>query len=178
MNFVDSQGRTTGVLFVCTGNICRSPTAEGVFRALAARAGVTSTVRAESAGTHGFHVGEPPDRRAVLAARARGYDIATLRARTFAAEHFNRFDWIVAMDEANLRVLTELRPSGFTGHLELLMNFVPDAQMREIPDPYYGGPEGFERVLDLVELASEALLLHVVRASKGNAASTDRREDR
>ena len=167
MNFVDSQGRTTGVLFVCTGNICRSPTAEGVFRSLAARAGLANSVRAESAGTHGFHFGEPPDRRAILAARARGYDIATLRARTFAAEHFNRFDWIVAMDEVNLRLLTEMRPSGFVGHLELLMHYVPDAQVREIPDPYYGGPAGFERVLDLVELASEALLLHVVRASKG-----------
>ncbi len=172
------NGNPVGVLFVCTGNICRSPTAEGVFRAFAARAGLANTLRAESAGTHGFHVGEPPDRRAVLAARARGYDIATLRARAFAVEHFNRFDWIVAMDEVNLRVLTELRPSDFAGNLELMMNFVPDAQVREIPDPYYGGPEGFERVLDLVELASEALLLHVVHASKGNAASAARREER
>ncbi len=172
------NGGPVGVLFVCTGNICRSPTAEGVFRVLAARAGLANTVRAESAGTHGFHAGEPPDRRAILAARARGYDIAPLRARTFAADHFDRFAWIVAMDEVNLRVLTDLRPSGFAGRLELLMHFVPDAQVREIPDPYYGSPEGFERVLDLVELATEALLLHVVRATKVNAATADRREDR
>jgi len=160
------DGCPVNVLFVCTGNICRSPTAEGVFRVLAGRAGLANAVRAESAGTHGFHAGEPPDRRAILAARARGYDIATLRARTFTAEHFDRFDWIVAMDERNLRVLSELRPNGYAGRLDLLMNFVPEAQVREIPDPYYGGPQGFERVLDLIELASEALLLHVVRAAK------------
>jgi len=172
------NGCPVNVLFVCTGNICRSPTAEGVFRALASRAGLASTVRAESAGTHGFHVGAPPDRRAVLAARKRGYDIATLRARVFSPDHYNRFDWIVAMDEVNLRVLTGLRPTGFAGHLGLLMHFVSDAQSHEIPDPYYGGPEGFERVLDLVERASEALLLHVVRAFKENAALVERREGR
>jgi len=172
-----NNGRPVNVLFVCTGNICRSPTAEGVFRAFVSRAGLADAVRVESAGTYGFHLGEPPDRRAILAARARGYDIATLRARTFGAGHFNRFEWIVAMDEVNMRVLSGARPSGFSGYLGLLMDFVPEAQEREIPDPYYGGPEGFERVLDLVELASEALLLHVVRASEG-VASAGRRDNR
>ena len=153
-----------GVLFVCTGNICRSPTAEGVFRAAAARAGLTERVHIDSAGTHGYHAGEPPDRRATQAARARGYDIASLRARQVVREDFVRFNWILAMDQANLRVLTELCPSGYQGHLGLFLELAPQLGSHDVPDPYYGGNEGFERVLDLLETVTLALVTRVAQS--------------
>lgn len=152
-----------GVLFVCMGNICRSPTAEGVFRAVVGRTELRDRLVIDSAGTHGYHAGEPPDRRATRAARARGYDIASLRARQVEPADFERFAWVFAMDQANLTVLTRLRPRGFAGHLGLLLDLVPASGMREVPDPYYGGPEGFEQVLDLAEAASEALVVKLAR---------------
>jgi protein-tyrosine phosphatase len=158
------ENYAAGVLFVCMGNICRSPIAEGVFRKVAARAGLLGRIHIDSAGTHGYHAGEPPDRRATIAARARGYDIAPLRARQVEADDFLRFDWIFAMDQGNLRVLTELRPRGFIGHLGLLLDLAPHVGAREVPDPYYGGPEGFERVLDLLEPASTALVARLARS--------------
>jgi protein-tyrosine phosphatase len=151
------------ILFVCMGNICRSPTAEGVFRAAAARAGLLARVVIDSAGTHDYHVGAPPDRRATLAARARGYDIAPLRARQVVVEDFRRFDRIYAMDEVNLRVLRDLRPADCNGELGLFLELAPELGVREVPDPYYGGPAGFEEVLDLVERASEALVLELAQ---------------
>lgn len=152
------DGGTEAVLFVCLGNICRSPTAEAVFRERVARAGLARSIRVDSAGTGDWHVGEPPDRRAIAHAARRGYDLAPLRARQVSPEDFRRFGWILAMDEANLRNLRALQPDGFGGHLGLFLDFAPQLRVREVPDPYYGGVDGFERVLDLIEAASEGLL--------------------
>ncbi len=152
------------VLFVCMGNICRSPTAEGVFRTVAERAGLAARVRAASAGVGDWHVGSPPDRRAIQAARRRGYDLTALRARQFETGDFARFGWILAMDRANLKALEAMRPHAFGGHLGLLLDFAPELGTREVPDPYYGGPAGFEHVLDLVEAASAALLVRLQTA--------------
>ena len=162
---------TTGVLFVCMGNICRSPTAEGVFRVAAARAGLLERLHIDSAGTHGYHAGEPPDHRAIVAARARGYDIAARRARQVDRDDFARFHWILAMDQANLRVLTELRPREYQGHLGLFLDLAPEVGTREMPDPYYGGAAGFQRVLDLSEVVSNTL---VARLQRALAAEADR----
>ena len=138
------------VLFVCTGNICRSPTAEGVLRHLAKEAGIG--VHVESAGTGDWHVGQPPDARAQRHARGRGYDLSAQRARQVQAADFVRFDLIVAMDHGHLRILGELCPPAHRTKLRLL------AEGREVPDPYYGGAEGFERVLDMVEAGCRDLL--------------------
>jgi len=146
------------VLFVCLGNICRSPTAEGVFRTAVERAGLAHRIKAESAGLGDWHVGSPPDRRAIQAARRRGYDLTTLRGRQIDVADFRRFGWILAMDEANMRALTAMRPPEFGGHLGLLLDFAPELGVREVPDPYYGGPDGFDRVLDLVEASTTRLL--------------------
>src|SRR5512134_3517695 len=145
------------VLFVCMGNICRSPTAEGVFRTVAQRAGLAARVRAASAGLGDWHVGSPPDRRAIQAARRRGYDLTALRARQVEIGDFTRFGWILAMDRSNLRLLEAMRPHDFAGHLGLLLDLAPELKTREVPDPYYGGPAGFDHVLDLIEAASAAL---------------------
>ncbi len=158
--------RPASVLFVCTGNICRSPTAEAVFREHAARAGLDGSLLIESAGTGAWHVGEPPDHRAIVHARRRGYDLAALRARQVQREDFTRFAWILAMDMHNLRDLVALRPARYPGHLGLLLDFVPDIGTREVPDPYFGGPEGFEAVLDLMERASAALLARIRGAER------------
>ncbi|MEO6065082.1 MAG: low molecular weight protein-tyrosine-phosphatase [Lysobacterales bacterium] len=149
---------TQGVLFICMANICRSPTVEGVFRAAAIQRGCVESLTIDSAGTHDYHLGEPPDRRAVLAAVKRGYDIAALNARAVTVEDFSRFDWILAMDQPNLRALEVLRPPDYAGHLGLFLDLLPGIGVREVPDPYYGGAEGFERVLDLAEAGSAALL--------------------
>jgi protein-tyrosine phosphatase len=143
------------------GNICRSPTAEGVFRAALVQQGLTDFVHADSAGTGDWHVGSPPDRRAIEAAHRRGYDLAKLRARQVGSGDFARFGWILAMDRVNLRELEAMRPSTFSGHLGLFLDVAPDLGVREVPDPYYGGQDGFERVLDLVEAASAALVLRL-----------------
>ena len=148
----------TGILFVCMANICRSPTAEGVFRELALRAGLGERIHVESAATHDIYTGGPPDVRATVAARKRGYDIASLRARQIEVADFARFDLIYAMDNMNLGMLDKLRPPDYRGELALFLDLAPELGVREVPDPYTGGPEGFERVLDLIERASAALL--------------------
>jgi len=161
---------TTRVLFVCLGNICRSPTAQGVFEALRDRRGLGREIEADSCGTGDWHVGEPPDRRAAAAALARGYDLSPLRARQVTPRDFDRFDYILAMDRQNLAALRCLRPAVFGGHLGLFLPFARAAHTGstplpdEVPDPYYGGDEGFARVLDLVELASEGLLREIAGA--------------
>ncbi len=151
----------SSVLFVCMGNICRSPTAEGVFRDLAIRSGLGDVLRVDSAGTGDWHLGAPPDRRAVAAARRRGYDLSALRARRVEPVDFARFGWILAMDRQNLKALEALRPPEYPGHVGLLLAVAPELGIDEVPDPYYGGPEGFEHVLDLVEQASTVLLARV-----------------
>ncbi len=150
------------VLFVCMGNICRSPLAEGVFRRLVEVRAPGLPVRIDSAATHAYHIGEPPDHRAQCAALARGFDISGQRARLVEREDFGRFDYILAMDEDNLRDLEEL--AGETpecrAEIDLLMEYAPAMAGRglAVPDPYYGGAEGFERVIDLAEAGAEGLL--------------------
>ena len=138
------------VLFVCTGNICRSPTAEGVLRELARKEGIA--LRVESAGTHDYHVGEAPDERAQHHARGRGYDLSAQRARHLRVRDFEEFDLILGMDRGHVEIL-KLRCPG--EHHHKLKLFLAD---RDVPDPYYGGPEGFEQVLDMVEAACRSLL--------------------
>jgi protein-tyrosine phosphatase len=158
--------RTQRILFVCLGNICRSPTAEVVLRTRAARAGVGSRVAVASAGTGNWHVGMPPDRRAVEHAAKRGYDLTTVRARQVGREDFDRFDWILAMDRGNLRELRSLRPPDGRGHLGLFLDFAPHLGLQDVPDPYYGGGTHFERVLDLIEQASDSLVAHLFARHK------------
>ena len=146
------------ILFVCMGNICRSPTAEGVVRHLLLSRAPQLEVEIDSAGTHDYHIGEPPDRRSVAAALRRGIDLSNLRARAVRAEDFTRYDLILAMDEENLRTLQERAPRDAHDRIRLLMEFAPQATARAVPDPYYGGPQGFEQVLDLLEEAAEGLL--------------------
>jgi protein-tyrosine phosphatase len=151
------------VLFVCMGNICRSPTAEGVFRHACEAARIGDRVHIDSAGTGAWHVGEPPDRRAQRAALARGIDLSAQRARKVAADDFRRFDLIVAMDEDNLGALSRACPDDCLPRLALFLDYAPQLGVREVPDPYYGGGDGFEIVLDLAQAASEGLLAEVQR---------------
>lgn len=146
------------VLFVCTGNICRSPTAEAVFRAEAVKRGLGNRVFADSAGTHGYHIGDPPDPRSCDAAARRGYAMTGMVARKVSAQDFAAFDLIVAMDEGHHRLLRGLAPPGAAGRLRLFMDLVREATHRDVPDPYYGGAGGFERVLDICEAGVSALL--------------------
>jgi len=143
------------------GNICRSPTAEAVFRYYVEQAGLSGKVYIDSAGTHDYHVGEIPDRRARQAAGQRGYDMAGLRGRQVSPEDFERFDYVLAMDRSNLANLERLRPSETQSHLGLFLDFARSHAEREVPDPYYGGEDGFERVLNMVEDAAEGLLIHL-----------------
>lgn len=149
------------ILFVCMGNICRSPTAEGVFRRVLELNAPELRVEIDSAGTHDYHVGNAPDRRAIAAAARRGIDLSSLRARHVSAEDFERFDLILAMDEENLRELRSRARREHHERIRLMMEFAPAAISRSVPDPYYGGPEGFEDVLDLLEEAAQGLLEHV-----------------
>ncbi|MCP5370586.1 MAG: low molecular weight phosphotyrosine protein phosphatase [Hyphomicrobiales bacterium] len=143
------------------GNICRSPTAEGVFRQVVGRAGLDGRVDVDSAGTHAYHVGEPPDRRSQAVARERGIDLSGQRARKATPADFERFDYVIAMDGHNLRDLQRLCPPGRADRLHRLMDFAPQHRERDVPDPYYGGPLGFDMVFDMIEDASEGLLDHI-----------------
>jgi protein-tyrosine phosphatase len=149
------------VLFVCMGNICRSPTAQGLFRSLLEREAFGERVEVDSAGTHGYHIGAPPDARAQRTALQRGIDLSDLRARQAAVEDFLRFDYVLAMDRENLRYLSALCPRGQERKLHLLMEFAPELGIGEVPDPYYGGSSGFDRVLDLLEVAMQGLLADI-----------------
>lgn len=149
------------VLFVCLGNICRSPTAHGVFESRARARGLAHRIEVDSCGTSRWHIGEPPDPRAVSEAAARGYDLNALRARQVCEDDFMSFDYILAMDRANLSDLEAFRPPQFEGHLGLFLDFASDVDVKEVPDPYHGGAEGFTRAIDLIEAASDGLLDHL-----------------
>jgi protein-tyrosine phosphatase len=154
--------KPTRILFVCLGNICRSPTAHGVFEHLLSQDNGDMRVDVDSAGTGDWHVGKAPDPRTRAAAARRGYSLEHLRARTVVDEDFGRFDYILAMDDANLRELRRRCPAGFRGHLGLFLEFAANSRVREVPDPYYtSGEQGFDEVLDLVEAASAGLLRHL-----------------
>jgi protein-tyrosine phosphatase len=153
------------VLFVCLGNICRSPTAEGVLRNLAANEAPDLKLEIDSAGTADYHIGAPPDRRSQRAALRRGIDISGLRARQVAAEDFARFDLILAMDAENLRELQAIQPRNSRASLKLFLEYAPDVGLREVPDPYYGNAADFEKVLDLTTAASRGLLAALQKRS-------------
>ena len=148
----------TRVLMVCLGNICRSPTAEAMLRKHVHEAGLDARVEVDSAGTADYHVGSPPDRRAIAHGEKRGLAMKKLRGRQVQRSDFDRFDVILAMDDDNLENLLRLRPQGSRAEVGLLMDYARDAGSREVPDPYYGGTEEFERVLDLVDAASAGLV--------------------
>jgi protein-tyrosine phosphatase len=150
------------VLFVCMGNICRSPTAEGVFRKVIADQGKTNHFLIDSAGTHAYHVGEMPDSRAQQTARQRGINLSSIRARKVATLDFEHFDYILAMDSDNYHNLLKASPSQYHDKIKLFLDFAPEHDERDVPDPYYGGQNGFEHVFDLVEAASHGFFNHVM----------------
>jgi len=153
--------KQTGVLFVCMGNICRSPTAEGVFRTLVEREGAAEYFYIDSAGTHAYHVDKPPDPRAQRAALGRGIDISSLRARQIEISDFEAFDHILVMDQENYDTLMFVCPRRHSQKVRFFLDFAPQLKNREVPDPYYGGDQGFERVLDMIEAASLGFLASV-----------------
>jgi protein-tyrosine phosphatase len=149
------------VLFVCMGNICRSPTAHGVFRKMVVDEGLSDLIEIDSAGTHAYHVGNPPDTRAQHTANVRGIDLSDLRARQARSEDFEAFDYVIAMDKDNYRSLKLISPKGMLDKLYMFLDFAPTIRQREVPDPYYGGDEGFEKVFDMVDAASRGLLADI-----------------
>lgn len=153
------------ILCVCTGNICRSPTAEVILRdRIAAAPEIRHPVEVDSAGTHGYHIGEAPDRRSQASARARGYDLSGLRARQLSADDFRRFDLLLAMDRGHLAIMNRMKPGG-ASDLRLLLDFAATDSEPDVPDPYYGGRTGFEQVIDLIETAVPGLITHLSTAA-------------
>ncbi len=149
------------VVFVCMGNICRSPTAEAVFRRYVENAGLAGHILIDSAGTHDYHIGAAPDARAQRAAWQRDYDMSGLRGRQVEEGDFQRSDYVLAMDQANLAILQRLAPPASDAQVRLFLEYARHHAEREVPDPYYGGADGFERVLDMAEDAAEGLLQHI-----------------
>jgi protein-tyrosine phosphatase len=152
------------ILFVCLGNICRSPTAEAVFRSLLSSEAPDLEVDIASAGIGAWHIGEPPDLRAQAAAKRRGMDMSTIRARQIGSDDFARYDLILAMDRQNLAELRKRSPAAYRERVRLFLEFAVERDLDEVPDPYYGGDAGFERVLDLTEAAARGLLEHLRRS--------------
>lgn len=144
------------ILFVCTGNICRSPSAEAVFRHLVANENLSETIMTDSVGLHGFHVGEPPDARAIAAATKRGYPMRNLRSRRMHPQDFDAFDLFLTMDAGHFEALHELCPDGHGEKIEMFLSAAPDCGATDVPDPFYGTMEGFERALDLIEVGAKA----------------------
>lgn len=152
---------TVKVLFVCMGNICRSPTAEGVFRHIVREAGLEERIVADSAGTHAYHVGHPPDNRAQATAQIRGIDIGDLRARRVSDKDFEDYHYVLAMDSDNYEILIDLCPAEYRTRVRYFLDFATELNEKEVPDPYYGGTKGFERVFDLVDNAARGLLADI-----------------
>ena len=150
------------VLFVCLGNICRSPSAEGVFQKGVTDAGLSAQFEVDSAGTGSWHIGNPPDKRAQAAALARGIDLSGLRARQVRFDDFAHFDYIIAMDRSNLANLKQQSHRQYAGKIRLFLEFAWGTDLSEVPDPYYGGEKGFDFALDLIEDASQGLLQHIL----------------
>ena len=148
------------------GNICRSPTAEGVLRRLWRETAQDLVLEVDSAGTHDYHVGDPPDPRAIAAARRRGIDLSGLRARQLSTSDLDRFDLVLAMDDENRRHVLALARPGSRAEVRLFLDYAPEQELREVPDPYYGGATGFERVLDLAEAAALGLLEELRRRAR------------
>jgi protein-tyrosine phosphatase len=158
------------VLFVCLGNICRSPMAEGVFRQVVADAGLSDRFRIDSSGTGNWHIGRPPDIRAQQALALRGIDISQQRARQFSRDDFKAFDLIMAMDRSNYDRLRSLAPDIYEPNVHLFMKYAPEMGTCEIPDPFFGGAEGFDYVLNLIEVASRGLLVSALKDEAALAA--------
>lgn len=163
---VVTDSNSINVLFVCMGNICRSPTAQAVFEHLIVERGHDHWIKTDSAGTHAYHVGEPPDSRSQSAARSRGIDMSVQRARKVLAEDFDRFHYVLAMDKSNYNDLMRLASPAQRNRLHLFMDFAGGFDASEVPDPYYGGSHGFERVLDMVAAASEGLLEAIINNNR------------
>lgn len=151
-----------GVLFVCMGNICRSPTAHGVFEQLVDSRGLSQQIFTDSAGTHAYHIGESPDPRSQATALQQGVDISTQRAQKVKLEDFETFDYIIAMDSSNYHDLKQLAPSDLQHKVYRFMEFAPDWDNNDVPDPYYGGGDGFATVFNMVKAASDGLLAHIL----------------
>jgi len=153
------MAKPISVLFVCIGNICRSPTAEGIFQSMVDKAGLSDKIKIDSAGSHGYHVGEPPHATTRSAAAKRGYNLQS-RARQYTEDDFEKFDYIIGMDESNEHHLNALAPEGHTTKIISFIDLCPSYKDRfnDVPDPYYGGPDGFDLVLDVVEEGCEHLL--------------------
>jgi protein-tyrosine phosphatase len=169
-----SENRHFSILFVCLGNICRSPTAEAVFRTLAAREAAELALSIDSAGTADYHVGCEPDRRARETARRRGYDMSGMRARRVEAEDFERFDLILAMDRSNWSELRQIAPPAARERIRLFLEYGPDVDLMDVPDPYYGGPNGFEAVLDMIEATARGLLQHLQERARADQPPSSR----
>lgn len=159
------------VLFVCMGNICRSPTAEAVFRKFAIESGLSGQLEIDSAGTHGFHAGSPPDPRSIEHAARRGVDLTRLRAREVVPSDFERFDYVIAMDEENVRQLKSFCPDHLSGKIELLLKYADGSKRREVPDPYQGNAKDFDLVLDLIEQGCQGLVEHLIALRRKRARS-------
>ncbi len=149
------------VLFVCMGNICRSPSAEGVFRHKIAEAGLSEKIYIDSAGTHAYHIGNPPDPRSQQAASKRNIDLSTQRARKVNTDDFEEFDYVIAMDMSNMDDLQAICPIGLEDKVHPFLSFSANTRVKEVPDPYYGSGNGFETVLDLIEEAADGLVAHL-----------------
>lgn len=162
------------ILFVCTANICRSPTAEAVFRKLVASSSLAGDVAIDSAGTHDFHVGSKPDARAIKHAALRGYELDHLVARQLSSNDFETFDYILAMDDANMRYMKAMCPTRLSQKLELLLDYGSEMDMHEVPDPYQGKPRDFERALDLIEDACNGLYTYLLDLRRMRATTISR----
>lgn len=166
------MNKKVNVLFVCLGNICRSPMAQGAFERCVLEAGLESLVGADSAGTHAFHVGSSPDKRAIATALKRKIDIAHQRARRVKVQDFRDFDYVIAMDRDNYGTLRYACPAGRQHALHMFLDFSPELRKKEVPDPYYGGDSGFDTALDLIQTASGGLLLDIREAHLSGPEAT------